>query len=180
MRRRMLAALALAPALAIGAQGCGGGDGGGGTAKAASDDQKMREFARCMRANGVDMPDPKNGRIEIRASARPGGPRKGGGPETDGKIQAAQKKCAHLMPNGGKPPKPKPEELAKMRAFAKCMRDNGVGAFPDPEPDGGIKIQAGKGTGVNPESQKFKNAQKVCAKFSPDGGKGPVTSRGGD
>ncbi|GAA4294395.1 hypothetical protein ACFQY7_14450 [Actinomadura luteofluorescens] len=176
MRRRTLAALALVPALAL--QGCGGG-GGGGTAKAASDDQKMREFARCMRANGVDMPDPKDGRIEIRASAGPGGPGKGG-PETDRGLQAAQKKCAHLMPNGGKPPKPKPEELAKMRAFSKCMRDNGIGAFPDPEPSGGIKIQAGKGTGLNPEGQKFKNAQKACAKFSPGGGGFATTTRGGD
>ncbi|MEV3927248.1 hypothetical protein [Actinomadura coerulea] len=185
MRRRTLAALALAPALALGLQGCGGeGAGGGGTAKAASDDQKMREFARCMRANGVDMPDPKNGRIEIRASARPGGHGKGGpgkdGPEADGGVQAAQKKCAHLMPNGGKPPKPKPEELAKMRAFAKCMRDHGVGAFPDPEPDGGMKIRAGKGTGLDPESRTFKNAQKACAKLSPGGGGFAATTRGGD
>ncbi|GGQ29224.1 hypothetical protein BKA00_001419 [Actinomadura coerulea] len=180
MRRRTLAVLALAPALALGLQGCGDeGAGGGGTAKAASDDQKMREFARCMRANGVDMPDPKNGRIEIRASAKPGGPGKDG-PEADGGVQAAQKKCAHLMPNGGKPPKPKPEELAKMRAFAKCMRDHGVGAFPDPEPDGGIKIKEGKGTGPDPESRTFKSAQKACAKLSPGGGGFAATTRGGD
>lgn len=180
MRRRTLAALALVPALALGLQGCGGEGGGGGKAKAASDDQKMREFARCMRANGVDMPDPKDGRVEIRASARPGSPAKGG-PETDRGLQAAQKKCAHLMPNGGKPPKPKPEDLAKMRAFSKCMRDNGISAFPDPEPDGGIKIKAGKGTGLNPESPKFESAQKACAKFSPGGGgRGPATIRGGD
>ncbi|MGI5202036.1 hypothetical protein ACQEU6_10705 [Spirillospora sp. CA-108201] len=179
MRRRTLAVLALVPALALGAQGCGGGDGGDSTAKAASDDQKMRDFAKCMRANGVDMPDPKNGRIEIRASAKPGEAGKGG-PGDDAGVQAAQKKCAHLMPNGGKPPKPKPEELAKMRAFAKCMRDKGVSAFPDPEPDGAMKIRAGKGTGLDPESQTFKSAQKACAKLSPGGGGFMGTTRGGD
>lgn len=179
MRRRTLAALALVPALALGAQGCGGGGGGDGTAKAASDDQKMREFARCMRANGVDMPDPKDGRIEIRASAKPGGAGKKA-PEVDAGLQAAQKKCAHLMPNGGKPPKPKPEELAKMRAFSKCMRDKGVSAFPDPQPDGGMKIKEGKGTEMDPGSPTFKSAQKACAKLSPGGGGLMRTTRGGD
>lgn len=178
MRRQTLAALALVPALAFGLQACGGGGAGaGGTAKAASDDDKMREFARCMRENGVDMPDPKGGRVEIRASAKPAGP---GGPEESTEVEAAQKKCAHLMPNGGKPPKPKPEELAKMRAMSACMRDNGISEFPDPDPDGGIKIQAGKGTGVDPGSQRFKNAQKACSKYAPDGGKGPSTTVGGD
>jgi hypothetical protein len=183
MRRQTLAVLALLPALALGVQACGTegkNAGASSTAKKASDQEKMRKFAQCMRDNGVDMKDPSgDGRVEIRASAKPGG--KGGpgkAPVIDGKVEAAQKKCSHLMPNGGKPPKPKPEELAKMRAFSKCMRDNGISEFPDPDPDGGIKIQAGKGTGLNPESQKFKNAQKACSKYSPDGGKGPSTTVG--
>ncbi|NDU77216.1 hypothetical protein GWI34_32025 [Actinomadura sp. DSM 109109] len=182
MRRRRLAALALVPALAFGPLGCGaadGGAGGDGTAQAASDDRKMREFAKCMRANGVDMPDPKDGRVQMGTSAAPAGPGRAG-PDTGNKIDAAQKKCAHLMPNGGKPPKPKPEELAKMRAFSKCMRDNGIAAFPDPQPDGGIEMRAGKGTGLDPRSRAFQDAQKACAKLSP-GGRGPVlTGNGGD
>jgi hypothetical protein len=180
MRRQTLAVLALLPALALGVQACGTegkNAGASSTAKKASDQEKMRKFAQCMRDNGVDMKDPSgDGRVEIHASAGPG---KGGPGKTDGKIQAAQKKCAHLMPNGGKPPKPKPEELAKMRAMSKCMRDNGISEFPDPDPDGGIKIQAGKGTGIDPGSQRFKNAQKACSKYSPDGGKGPSTTVGG-
>lgn len=61
MRRQTLAALALLPALALGAQGCGtlgGSADASGTAKAASDQDKMRKFAQCMRDNGVDMKDP--------------------------------------------------------------------------------------------------------------------------
>ncbi len=122
MRRQTLGALALVPALAFTLQACGGDGGGAGagsTAKAASDDAKLREFAQCMRENGVDMPDPKDGRIEIRASAKPGA---GGAPKDSGEVEAAQKKCAHLMPNGGKPRKPKPEDLAKMRAFSMHAR----------------------------------------------------------
>jgi hypothetical protein len=177
MRRQTLAALALVPALAFGLQACGGGGAGaGGTAKAAGDDDKMREFARCMRENGVDMPDPKGGRVEIRASAKPAGP---GGPKESTEVEAAQKKCAHLMPNGGKPKKPKPEELAKMRAVSKCMRDHGVGEFPDPKPDGGLVLKAGPGTGIDPESAQYKAAQKACGRFQP-GGIGLTSKKGED
>jgi hypothetical protein len=177
MRRQTLGALALVPALAFGLQACGGGGAGaGGTAKAASDGDKLREFAQCMRENGVDMPDPKDGRVEIRASAKPGA---GGAPDDGGAIEAAQKKCAHLMPNGGKPRKPKPEDLAKMRAFSQCMRDHGVSEFPDPKPDGRMLLKAGPGTGIDPESTEFKAAQKACGKLQP-GGMGLSGKKGED
>ena len=139
----------------------------------------MRKFAQCMRDNGVDMQDPKDGRVEIKASAKSSA---GGGPKlSDPTIEAAQKKCAHLMPNGGKPRKPSSAELATMRAYSKCMRDHGVTAFPDPNPDGGMQLRAGKGTGIDPQSQTFKDADKACQKYQPDGGKitwGHEASRG--
>ncbi|MDL4817023.1 hypothetical protein [Actinomadura opuntiae] len=176
MRRQTFAALALAPALVLGLQACGGGSGGGtGTGKAASDEAKMRKFAQCMRDNGVDMQDPKDGRVEIRSSAQPTA--RGGPQRTDPKIEAAQKKCAHLMPNGGKPRKPSTQELARMRAYSKCMRDHGITAFPDPSSDGGIQINAGPGTGIDPESQTFKAADQACKKYQP--GRGPRESGGG-
>ncbi|QKW35928.1 hypothetical protein HUT06_19375 [Actinomadura sp. NAK00032] len=167
MRRQMLVALALVPALGLGLQACGGdgGTGAGGPAKGASDDDKMRKFAQCMRANGVDMPDPKDGKVEIRSSAEPG---QAGRPRNTGEAEAAQRKCAHLMPNGGKPRKPDPQEIARMRKFSQCMRDNGITKFPDPKPDGSMLLQAGPGTGLDPESTRFKEAQKACAKFNPE------------
>ncbi|MFC5748576.1 hypothetical protein [Actinomadura rugatobispora] len=182
MRRQALAALVMVPLLALGASSCGGGDGqGNGTATgkpAAKEADKMREFARCMRANGVDMPDPDaEGRVSIRHSGPP--------TRIDEKMKTAQQKCRHLMPNGGKPPKPKPEQLAKMRAESKCMRENGVPDFPDPDPaSGGIAIKARKGGGLDPDSQTFKNAQKKCApagaRMVTHGGDGPGLSGSGD
>ena len=71
-----------------------------------------------------------------------------------------------------KPRKPSSAELATMRAYSKCMRDHGVTAFPDPNPDGGMQLRAGKGTGIDPQSQTFKDADKACQKYQPDGGKG--------
>jgi hypothetical protein len=53
--------------------------------------------------------------------------------------------------------------------LARCMRAHGVPNFPDPTPGGGgVQIQAG--SGVNPFSPAFKNAQTACRKFLPGGG----------
>jgi hypothetical protein len=75
-----LAAGLLAPVLFALVTGCGGGGDGGskvasvnsgsptssseqpkGADLSAQDEDKMREFAKCMRENGVDMPDPQGG-----------------------------------------------------------------------------------------------------------------------
>jgi hypothetical protein len=68
------------------------------------EEQKMRDgalkFARCMRASGIDVPDPTfedGGGIKIRV----GGPGKGGDPGDNPRFEAAQRKCQKLMP---KPP----------------------------------------------------------------------------
>ncbi|GAA4630193.1 hypothetical protein GCM10023196_054530 [Actinoallomurus vinaceus] len=179
MRRKAVAALILAPALTLGSAACGTGHKKvDAKASAASDVQKMRAYAKCMRENGVDMADPEtdgNGGIRIRAK----GPANGGSAKPamgdDKTMKAAQAKCGHLMPNGGKPIKPKPEELAKMRAYAKCMRQHGVN-MPDPNSDGGITVKSGGGKSnnvgagdVNPDSQAFKDADKACANYRPGG-----------
>ncbi|MEW2357632.1 hypothetical protein [Spirillospora sp. NPDC029432] len=157
MRRHALIALLLLPALALGACG-GGGSGGEGTKKAADDGARMREYAKCMRANGVDMPDPSaDGRVEVKVT--------GGKPGED-RLKAAEEKCRKLMPNGGKLPKPDAKRMAEARAMSKCMRENGVPDFPDPDPEtGGIQIKGRKGGGgLDPGSATFRKADKICNK----------------
>jgi hypothetical protein len=177
----------LTAALALAMTGCAGESGGedvataGGTptatATAGAEDvqtgdmaEQMRKFAACMRENGIDMPDPEvdgEGRVVMRG---PGG---GGGPEPDReKVEAAQQACKKYLPNGGEPPKLSAEDMEKARQHSKCMRENGVPNFPDPQPDGGMQIQVGPGTGIDPQSQEFKDAQKKCEQFSPRRGPG--------
>jgi hypothetical protein len=64
---------------------------------------KMIEYAQCMRDNGVDMQDPQfddKGRVTMRAG---GDGATGNGPDDDEEFEAAQEKCRDKdpMPRGG-------------------------------------------------------------------------------
>jgi hypothetical protein len=166
MRTRIIVA-ALGAALLLGGCGAKADDGskvasistppksGGPTAadnSGKSDEDKMRDFAKCMREHGVEMPDPKpagDGGMAITL---------GGGPADASKLEDAQKACKHLMPNGGEMKPPSAEELDKMRQQAKCMREHGIN-MPDPDP-------SGKGTraidGPGDDPKKFEEAAKAC------------------
>lgn len=54
--------------------------------------------------------------------------------------------------------------------YSQCMREHGIKNFPDPQPDGGMLLKAGPGTGINPDSPQFKAAQQACAKYQPKEG----------
>ncbi|MFJ8577279.1 hypothetical protein [Micromonospora sp. NPDC093277] len=134
--------------------------GGGATASPSasvmqvSDEDRQREFAKCMRENGMpDFPDPEPGggggfRVKIPA-----------GQDRD-KAQAAMEKCRDLMPNGGKQVKLDPEQVEKVRQLAKCMRENGVPNFPDPGPDGAIELKGD--AGFDPQSPSVQAALEKC------------------
>jgi hypothetical protein len=183
MRRQTFAVLAMFPILALGPMACGGGK--DPVAKAAasksSDLDSMRKFAQCMRQNGVDIADPAddNGPVKMRSTAEPGA-------NSEQKMKAADAKCRHFQPNGGKPVKVSAEDLAKMRAMAKCMREHGVD-MPDPDENGRITIthretgDSGKGSaGMNPDSPTFKAADKACRQYAPNrGGQQGGNSSGG-
>jgi hypothetical protein len=145
--------------------------------------EQARQFARCMREQGVDMPDPESaggGGDGGGMSIRLGDPANGGPDKA--LVDAAMKQCKHLLPNGGEPPKLDPAQVEQMRQFAKCMREHGISDFPDPGDGGGIMIQgAGPGSDLDPNSAKFKAAQQACEKYapSPGAGGGPVTNTNG-
>jgi hypothetical protein len=132
--------------------------------QAGSDEDQMRAFAKCMRENGVDMPDPEPG---------------GGGftramPAEDAeKMNKAGEVCNKLLPNGGKPKPLSPEDLDKARKTAKCMRDHGIN-MPDPDPNSpGITIGA---DGDDPA--KMEKAMKECG-MGGEGGAIAVAPQGG-
>ena len=71
----------------------------------AEDEEKMLQFARCMREHGIDFPDPNpNGGFIFEAGPSEGG--KGGIDPNDPDFQAAQEACGDLLPGkiGGSGP----------------------------------------------------------------------------
>jgi hypothetical protein len=66
---------------------------------------------------------------------------------------------------------------AQALKFSQCMRSHGVSNFPDPQHNGGLLLQAGPGTGIDPRSPAFESAQKTCQHLLPKGGHpGPVSA----
>ncbi len=180
MTRTPLLLAAAAAALALGACGDTKSPDAGG-AKGASGQDKAFEgalkFSKCMREHGIDMPDPQRvGTGGIKLTGR-------GLNFNDPKMKSAQDACKKYMQIGGgetvDPAKRAQLQEAALN-YARCMRGHGVD-MPDPKlaGNGGLTFQAGpggpksngsgpKGLGVNPDSPKFKSADKACNHFLGD------------
>jgi hypothetical protein len=168
---RFASGLMLCLLLILGTAGCGGGGGdtgvatAGGTAKPTSsaaggggkNGDAALKYSQCMRENGVPkFPDPsENGAIDIDLATL--------GVSKDA-VDAAAEKCKQFAPGGGTPRKPDAQKLELMRQYSKCMRDNGVANFPDPDENGGISLDYGK-LGIDPTGPTMTAAEKVCAKI---------------
>jgi hypothetical protein len=128
---RLITPTLTAAAAALALAACGGGASDPSTA---SGEDKAFEgalkFARCMRAEGLDFPDPErgsNGMVRI-------GPSAGQGPNPDDpRTRSALKTCErHLVEGGGQAPDA--AQQAKFQDafldYARCMRGEGVN-IPD-------------------------------------------------
>lgn len=163
-----LALVAAAAALAA----CGGGDsqnttstasaGAGGSSPTANSDKAVK-YSQCMREHGVTkFPDPVNGRLTLRA-----GPSTGIDPNS-ATFKSAQKACQSLAPSGTQTPGGNSAVQSSVLRFAKCMRENGVPDFPDPQVSGG-RVQIQPGAGVDPNSEAFQTAQAKCSSLLTGG-----------
>jgi hypothetical protein len=152
--RPTTAAAAIAAVLL--AAGCGGDDATGTSGTSGATDPGVR-YAECMRENGVpEFPDPVNGRLTIRAG-------EGGLNPDSPEFQAAREACRDLAPQGrgGGAGGGGGELQAQVLEFAKCMRENGVPDFPDPQfSGGGVRMRLPRG--VDEDSPQFQAAQQAC------------------
>lgn len=125
----------------------------------------MVQFAKCMRENGVDMPDPKeDGGVGITIGGE------GDAALDPEKMKTAHEACKKHLPNGGEFKPPSPEEQDKMRQQAKCMRDRGYN-WPDPKFEGGGMV--GEAIELpDMEDEKVKQDMKDCGM-----GEGMVAAR---
>jgi hypothetical protein len=159
-------------------------NGSSGSSGASPKERREAElkFAQCMRDHGVDMPDPQ--RVGTGGIKLTGGK---GLDFNDPKMKAAQSACQKYMQIGGGETVD-PAKRAKLQeaalSYARCMRSQGVD-MPDPKlsGNGGLTFQVGPGSGspksssgsgprsglgANPDSPKFKAADKACNHFLGD------------
>ncbi|OUC81236.1 hypothetical protein [Streptosporangium minutum] len=119
------------------------------------------KYARCMRENGVDMPDPEpgGGAVVIR------------GKINRNKLDRAAGACDKYSPTG---PEKKtvtdPEFQDAFLGFARCMRENGVDV-PDPDFSDG-KVHFG-GNGMELGTPQSRKAMQACREQLPGAGKRP-------
>jgi hypothetical protein len=120
-------------------------------------------FARCMRSNSVpNWPDPNgDGAFDkSKLTSQHLG-------ATDSQVQAAQRVCNHLLPNGGRGPSAAQVQQIRAQAlrFSHCVRAHGVPNFPDPDSTGRIPDPASGG--IDQGSPKFRAANTACGRYRP-------------
>ena len=156
-----MAALTL---VAVALPACGGAGNSAGEDKKAKFLDAALKHARCMRANGIDFPDPQADKGGVRMVA--GG--KGG--KDDPKFSRAEQKCRHFIDEAT--PVISQEQRAQIErhelAHARCMRAQGVN-LPDPIVDsrGRVQFLAPPG-GAKPDKPAFQRAEEKCRKAAGD------------
>jgi hypothetical protein len=134
----------------------GGDKGATQNADNKTDEDRFREYRKCMREQGIDMPEPKGDGMAAEAFEV----------KDAAKMAKAGEVCNKILPNGGKPKPMSPEDLDKQRKTAKCMREHGF-TMPDPDPDNpGMTLDTGG------DFEKFNKAMAECGggKISIQGG----------
>jgi hypothetical protein len=158
-RRFLIAAVAAAvlAAFALLVAACGSSP-SAGTTTGADPQQAALAYAQCIRDNGVpDFPDPDpNGGFSGVAHEQQSNP----------KFQAALQACRALAPGGQHENFGDPAFVKQARAFAQCIRDNGVPDFPDPDSSGRFRGSTHELQG----DPKFEAALQACQAKLPGGG----------
>ncbi len=164
------AVLAMAAVLVAACGGSGSASPAGSSSAHQAGYRRYHAYSACMRSHGAPFwPEPaevSHGvfdspytyRITARILAR----------EHGGGWQAALAACRRLAPQGLPFTAAQISALrAQLMKLAACMRAHGIGRFPSPiiSPSGGGFPSPGRG--VNPETARFRAAQRACWADAP-------------
>ncbi|MET0133471.1 MAG: hypothetical protein ABW215_07745 [Kibdelosporangium sp.] len=117
-----------------------------------STDEQLQKFAKCMRENGVNMPDPGPGGL--------GGGGLEGVDRTSPAFQKAMDACRSVLPGGGDLSKLDPNLIGQLTELTKCLRANGVDV-PDPDPNSPT-LGMDAMQNIDRDSPAFKKAMEAC------------------
>ena len=62
---------------------------------------------------------------------------------------------------------PSASASGSLLAYSRCMRAHGITKFPDPDIHGNLGLNAGPGTGIDPNSPQYKAADQACRHLIP-------------
>jgi hypothetical protein len=119
-------------------------------------------YSQCMRENGVpNFPDADaEGRIRISPP--------GSIDPDSAEFQGASEACRHLAPEGWGETNTGPGDAEALLEFTRCMRENGVPDFPDPDPSTGVRNIFGRDSRLDPNDPKVKAALELCQAILED------------
>ncbi|MFF5976851.1 hypothetical protein ACFY7C_35645 [Streptomyces sp. NPDC012769] len=157
---RAAAAASLAAALSLLATACSGSDPGssgsgtkdGGVTEEGKKADQAFEHRKCLREQGLDVPEPKPGEKGVGLTI-------GGDGMSKEKMEKAFKACQSKSGGSGFGKEPTQADKDKALAYAKCMRENGFN-MPDPSFDGGAQKAMPMPQGA--EKDKMEKAAKAC------------------
>jgi len=120
-----------------------------------------RKWAACMREQGFDWPDPDaKGQFTISADTN----RKW---KADPRVGAAHEACKQFQTEVPAELEPElepltPEQIGWARDYAKCMRENGMPDWPDPDVNGRMPQDQGGGELTPQEQAANIRALQIC------------------
>jgi len=109
---------------------------------ARSDEDKSRDYEKCMADHGVRFPKSEEEARNFQPDEQA--------------MREGDEACRPLLPNGGQPPPLDAKQLDEMRQQAKCLREHGVD-MPDPDPNNPYPAPAN----VDPETMR--KAFEACS-----------------
>jgi hypothetical protein len=186
-RRRWALATAVAAVALLALSACGGGDGGGDVASAGGDTSPSAEgteqapldeesqalaFARCMRTEGIDMPDPGPGQEGFVAALREARGEEGEDHQrsVDEEYEQAFTACEDLLPEFIAEHEEAGRDEETTLALAECLREQGLDV-----PDDLFDEESGGGLHDIPADElnaALEECREVAGGFSVPGGGG--------
>ncbi|MFD7132156.1 hypothetical protein [Streptomyces sp. NPDC059894] len=144
-------------------------NGQGSTSNSSSDSSNSGvAYSQCMRENGVsNYPDPEEdsqGRVQLTVPEDVD--------QNSPTFKSAQSACQSLLVQGdtGAAANSRDFDATKVAAWAKCIRENGMPNFQDPEVDGSTIIIDADAAGISGQDDpNFAKATSACYSIRPGG-----------